>query len=108
MVAHLSAEHDIVPRRARCGENVHDPQAVQYAAARSTSHANLSGNLLEDRTFARRNKMGNDVGIAFRYETNVWRFIEITSTYSLPGEPGFRDSCKCIHFVALRRACRLR
>ena len=25
--------------------------------------------------------MGNDVGIDFRYLTNVWRFIEIASTY---------------------------
>src|ERR1700757_1460055 len=100
MVAHFSAEHDIVPRRARCGENVHDPQAVQYSAARRTSHADLSRNLFEDRTFAWRNKMGNDVGIDFRYSTNVRRFIEIASTYCLFVEPGFRYRCECVQSIA--------
>src|ERR1700751_3775159 len=100
MVAHFSAEHDIVPRRARCGENVQAPQAVQYSAPSSTSHADLSSNLFEDGTFAWRNKMWNDVAIAFRYQTNVWRFIEITSTYCLSGEAGLRYSRECIQFVA--------
>src|SRR5947207_1088666 len=100
-VAHFPSEHDVVAHRTGFVQNVHAPTTVQHATRGGSSDPYLLRDLIEDWASARRNKMGDDVRIGFRYHGDVWRLIEIGSTKVLLKETGFGHRGKSIQFLSV-------
>ena len=66
-VAHLSAKHDVMSFRTRRAKISITHRPFKYPP-RGSLPPNLFSNLVEDRTFARPDKVGNEVGLASAFD----------------------------------------